>query len=349
VSKKNRTAAYMLLAALMVIFMVAAPAFAAAGDGPGKAKGRTQAEDKRNSDGSKANRTSDRDGDADSDTNTAYTEDNDRNDGGTPNNVEDDGDNRHPSGKDRSVESSNQGKAGSDPDDDGRGPDRSNGGPDKPNGSGGVDKADQDGNNGCGNDDDFEDDNEGLCGGNRPEKTHPCDDDATMPGTQPCVLGGQTPCDADATMAGTQPCDDEKVTICHATGSMTNPYVMITVSANGLNGHGDHEGDIIPAPADGVCGAAVAGASTSTVAGDVAASSPPGIEAAEQGDAVKGLFIGRDGDNVVAAAQERGVQRAPEGLGAALPFTGASLASVIAVALGLIAAGVFAVKVRKTS
>ncbi|MCO8126208.1 LPXTG cell wall anchor domain-containing protein [Acidimicrobiia bacterium EGI L10123] len=80
--------------------------------------------------------------------------------------VADDGDNAHPSGKDRSVEpggSGTQGNAQSDPDDDGRGPDRSNGGADKPGGEGGVDKDDQDGNNGCGNDDDFEDDNEGLC------------------------------------------------------------------------------------------------------------------------------------------------------------------------------------------
>lgn len=44
---------------------------------------------------------------------------------------------------------------------------------------------------------------------------------------------------------------NEKVTICHATGSATNPYVQITISENGLKGHGDHEGDIIPAPADG--------------------------------------------------------------------------------------------------
>ena len=116
---------------------------------------------------------SDHDGDADSDSDTAYTEDNDSNDGGTPNNVEDDGDNAHPSGKDRSVEngkSGNQGKSESDPDDNGRGPDRTNGGADKPNGSGGVDAADQDGNNGCGNDDDFEDDNEGWCGG-KPKPT----------------------------------------------------------------------------------------------------------------------------------------------------------------------------------
>src|SRR5688500_4208417 len=109
----------------------------------------------------------DHDGDSDSDAGTAYTEDDDTNDAGTKNNVADEGDNKHPSGKDRSVEnggSGNQGNSESDPDDDGRGPDRSNGGPDKPNGSGGDDLADQDGNNGCGNDDDFEDDNEGWCG-----------------------------------------------------------------------------------------------------------------------------------------------------------------------------------------
>ena len=96
-----------------------------------------------------------------------YSEDNDHNDGGTPNNVVDGGDNAHPSEKDRSVEhggSGNQANTKSGPDDDGRGPDGSNGGPDKPEGSGGVDLADQDGNNGCGNDDDFEDDNEGWCG-----------------------------------------------------------------------------------------------------------------------------------------------------------------------------------------
>ena len=46
--------------------------------------------------------------------------------------------------------------------------------------------------------------------------------------------------------------EDGKITICHATGSETNPYNEITVSVNGLNGHGKHAGDIIPAP-DGGC------------------------------------------------------------------------------------------------
>ena len=44
---------------------------------------------------------------------------------------------------------------------------------------------------------------------------------------------------------------DGKITICHATGSLVNPYNEITVSVNGLNGHGDHEGDLIPAPDEG--------------------------------------------------------------------------------------------------
>jgi hypothetical protein len=46
-----------------------------------------------------------------------------------------------------------------------------------------------------------------------------------------------------------------KITICHATGSPKNPYNEITVSVNGLNGHGKHEGDIIPAPVGGCPGA----------------------------------------------------------------------------------------------
>ena len=41
----------------------------------------------------------------------------------------------------------------------------------------------------------------------------------------------------------------EKVTICHATGSATNPYVMITISENAVAAHRAHQGreDIIPA------------------------------------------------------------------------------------------------------
>jgi hypothetical protein len=43
-----------------------------------------------------------------------------------------------------------------------------------------------------------------------------------------------------------------KIKICHATGSDTNPYVEQTVADDGVyEGHADHEGDIIPAPAEG--------------------------------------------------------------------------------------------------
>jgi hypothetical protein len=45
-----------------------------------------------------------------------------------------------------------------------------------------------------------------------------------------------------------------KITICHATGSATNPYVIITIDLSGLNGHGDHDGDIIPMPIGGCPG-----------------------------------------------------------------------------------------------
>ena len=55
-----------------------------------------------------------------------------------------------------------------------------------------------------------------------------------------------------------------KVTLCHATGSVTNPYVVITISENGLHGHDGHEGDIVPAPAGGCPAPAAAPPSTPT-------------------------------------------------------------------------------------
>jgi hypothetical protein len=191
-----------VVGALFALMLASVPAAAHQKDGHAQGGGNHASDE-----GSKGK---DNDGDADNDPGTSYTEDNDTNDDGTPNNQPDEGDNKHPSGKDRSVEngnSGNQGKSESDPDG------GSNGGPDKPNGSGGVDKADQDGNNGCGNDDDFEDDNNGNCGGKgkkpgsrvEPAPAAPCDADATMPGTQPCGHGPK-PCDQDATMPGTQPC-----------------------------------------------------------------------------------------------------------------------------------------------
>jgi hypothetical protein len=62
------------------------------------------------------------------------------------------------------------------------------------------------------------------------------------------------------TLPATQVNQNDKVTLCHATGSASNPYVEITVSAAGVaNGHSKHAGDIIPAPAAG-CPTAAPGA-----------------------------------------------------------------------------------------
>ena len=329
-SKTSKTV-FSLFTALMALMLMAAPALASHKDG------HTQ--------GSSSAPAKDNDGDADSDPGTTYTEDNDTNDGGTPNNVEDDGDNAHPSGKDRSVEngkSGNQGKSESDPDDDGRGPDRSNGGPDKPNGSGGVDKADQDGNNGCGNDDDFEDDNEGWCGRN-PKKGGPDE-----------VEGDDVEVCEDTTADGEVCEKNEKVTICHATGSATNPYVTITIDANGLHGHGDHEGDIIPAPM-GECGAEVEGSEVPpceddmTDAGAVTCEVPSVDEdSVTPGDTVLGENLSQPGETTGAAGEATG-ERGPSVLGVSisaeeeggvLPFTGGAVLPFLLVAGALIGAGV---------
>ena len=41
--------------------------------------------------------------------------------------------------------------------------------------------------------------------------------------------------------------EEKKITICHSTSSETNPFVVITISKNGLNGHEGHANDVIPA------------------------------------------------------------------------------------------------------
>ena len=187
-----------LLSVIALVALMATPALAHHKDGhdngPGSSEDRTE-----------TSTTSDHDGDADSDSSTAYTEDNDTNDGGTPNNVADEGDNAHPSGKDRSVEnggSGTQGKSESNPDDS-KGPMRYEGalGDDKANGPGGTDLADQDGNNGCGNDDDFDDDNNGHCG-RKKDTTAPVS--VSVPEPQPIVQPAtvEKVCPANTDFAG---------------------------------------------------------------------------------------------------------------------------------------------------
>jgi len=57
------------------------------------------------------------------------------------------------------------------------------------------------------------------------------------------------------------------ILICHATTDEANPYDEITVSVNGLNGHGTHAGDLIPVP-EGGCPTGSVPVETSAATGD---------------------------------------------------------------------------------
>ena len=71
---------------------------------------------------------------------------------------------------------------------------------------------------------------------------------SVSPPSSPTVCPGTTiPMPANGTCGNA---GNDQVTLCHATGSSTNPFVVITVSVNsvvGGHGHGDHDGDVIPA------------------------------------------------------------------------------------------------------
>jgi hypothetical protein len=238
---KNGSLIAVAIASLMtLLMMLATPALAE----PGKGKGQDK---KADAAAAEATATGDHDGDADSDPGTAEEDDHT-----TP----DDGDNAHPSGKDRSVEnggSGNQGKSESNPDDH-KGPQRCEGtcgngdpnvGDDKPGGAGGTDQDDQDGNNGCGNDDDFDDDNNGHCGKPKPPPPPPCDPavedcDPQEPPCDPAVedCGGEPPvcdpnveeCDPDDVDGGviTEPPDDDVLGGRTHRGNRPGPRVLGT-------------------------------------------------------------------------------------------------------------------------
>jgi hypothetical protein len=62
--------------------------------------------------------------------------------------------------------------------------------------------------------------------------------------------------------------NDGKITICHATDSASNPFNEITIDFNGLHGHSDHKGDIIPAPENGCASNTTTPTVTAMIAGD---------------------------------------------------------------------------------
>lgn len=155
--------------------------------------------------------------------------------------IPDNGTSQHASGHDRNTEhgkSGTQGKSESNPD--GNGADKRRNASDGAQG-GTQGYGDYDDNNGCGNDNDFADDNNGNCGG-KPKPSHspkpsPSPKPSTTPSPKPSVSPKPSPL---------------KVKICHATGSTSNPYVLIVISDQAvLHGHQGHPNDIIPAPNNG--------------------------------------------------------------------------------------------------
>jgi hypothetical protein len=145
-----------------------------------------------------------------------------------------------------------------------------------------------------------------------------------------------------------------KVTICHATGSDTNPYVEITISANALKAHRAHQHgeDLLEVPAGGCRGAKAAGkpagtspAAAQPVAGlaDRAAdspASPPAVsgvggvtaEGGERPPAAAQPAGARDGDADPARAGERSERDS-------LPFTGLALLTLVALGAASLAVG----------
>lgn len=78
----------------------------------------------------------------------------------------------------------------------------------------------------------------------------PADPGTQQSATATATIGEQVPpAGASNQGVGDEEAGERKVTICHATGSDSNPYVLITVATSAvLNGHADHQDveDIIP-------------------------------------------------------------------------------------------------------
>ena len=165
-----------------------------------------------------------------------------------------------------------------------------------------------------------------------------------------------------------------KITICHATKSVKNPYVEITISVNGLHGHGPagdsrhHAGswkDIIPAPAEG-CPTTVPGQAPQTTneqqpttvaplvapTPEVAVTAPattPATETPQQ--AVLGEHISGGNESTPGASKVLGVQasgsapksalaaREADNRAGSLPFTGFELAIVLLAAAAALLGG----------
>ena len=122
-----------------------------------------------------------------------------------------------------------------------------------------------------------------------------------------------------------------KVTICHSTGSPTNPYVVITMSANALPAHMRHHdgADKLPG-ADGTCADPVAITPANAPAGSAAV-----LAAQARSGGGAGSFEAA-ADTIPPSVAEDATDERPIG---SLPFTGADLGLLVAVGLGALGAG----------
>lgn len=314
----------------------------------------------------------DNDGDADSDPNTAYEDDH---------TTADEGDNAHPSGKDRSVEnggSGNQGKSESNPDDS-KGPMRYEGakGDDKPAGPGGTDLADQDGNNGCGNDDDFNDDNNGWCGKPRSSSTPPsktCPNGSPMPANGGCgggdndsVQGNNKTCPNGSSMVQGKSCSlpdqDGRGPDRNESGT-DKAEDGNNGCGNDVDGMDDNEGWCGQKPKDQEQqpGTAVLpsnqsqGCPDDTVMDAIGDCLEVDAAAALPGDEVLGAGLERDVDRAAPAEEGPsvlGIRLSPalnkplKIAGAVLPFTGGDALMFVAIALALFACGMVAMRLTR--
>lgn len=165
--------------------------------------------------------------------------------------------------------------------------------------------------------------------------------------------GDLVPAPAGGCPGGSSERSRAAIDICHATGSETNPYVLLEdMPLPSLNGHGDHEGDIIPAPAGG-CPASQQPAGTLTEDVPPAALAPrdshdPPPAAGElrsspdsTGDVPVSGVLGATAE----APAQSGVLPAGTGTddsgnpGGSLPFTGLQLLLLVALGAGALAGG----------